>query len=308
MKINQFYEVESLDAGKRIDTYLALQLVNELSRSQLKKYIFNGQIKLNGASCKPHTVVKLGDKIHVDLVTESDFFAEPEEIPLNIVFEDKDLIVLNKPQGMVVHPANGNMEHTLVNALLYHVGKQLTELNEGVRPGIVHRLDKDTSGLMMVAKNETTHAALSLQIQNRTVGRTYWVVVKGIVQRDEGECQEPIGRAFLNRKKVIIKPTGGKSAHTFFKVIRRYKKSTLLEVKLKTGRTHQIRVHMAHLGHPVLGDSLYGIQSKHISRQALHSKSLTFKHPHTKERLSFDSEVPEDMKYLIEQLEKEEKD
>ncbi|MBI4970889.1 MAG: RluA family pseudouridine synthase [Candidatus Omnitrophica bacterium] len=303
MKIDKTFRVEPFDTGQRIDTYLARNLMGELSRSQLKKYFASGVIKINDVRCKPHTVVKGGDEIEVNLVTEGGMHLEAEEIPLEILFEDKDLIVINKPVGMVVHPAPGNKEHTLVNALLFHLGGELSKTRDALRPGIVHRLDKDTSGILVVAKNEMAHASLAKQIKNRTAKRIYWAFVKGVVQHDQGECREPIGRAFVNRKKIIVKPTGGKTAHTMFRVLARYKSATLLEVSLGTGRTHQIRVHMAHLGHPVLGDVFYGVKNPFINRQALHAKRLTIQHPRTGKTLTFESDLPEDMKVLIRQLE-----
>lgn len=305
MKIDKTFSVEPLETGQRIDTYLARKLVSELSRSQLRKYFANGSITVNGALCKPHAIVKAGDEVHASIVTESGLSAEPQEIPLDIVYEDKDLLVVNKPVGMVVHPAHGSREHTLVNALLFHVGKELAQTSDVLRPGIVHRLDKDTSGLIVVAKNEMAHASLARQIKNRTAKRIYWSIVKGVVQHDEGECREPIGRAFLNRKKIIVKPSGGKSALTHFRVLKRYKRATLLEVSLGTGRTHQIRVHMAHLGHPVLGDLFYGIRSPHIARQALHAKKLIFQHPRSGKTVTLESKLPEDMVHLLKELEQE---
>ena len=305
MKINQTFTVTALETGIRVDTFLARQLAADLSRSQLKKYFSAGKIQINGNPSKPHAVVKAEDEVHVDIVTEANAHMEPEEIPLDIVYQDKDLLVINKPVGLVVHPAPGNEKHTLVNALLFHMSDDLSKSLDPSRPGIVHRLDKDTSGLLVVAKNEMAHASLAKQIRTRAAKRVYWVLVKGVVQHDEGECREPIGRAFLNRKKIVIKPSGGKSAETHFRVLKRYRRATLLEVTLGTGRTHQIRVHMAHLDHPVLGDDLYGVKSAHINRQALHAKKLAFQHPRSGKALAFESDVPEDIKYLMKELEKE---
>ena len=305
MKIDKSFTVEPIDTGMRIDTYLARQLMGELSRSQIKKYFATGAILINGTRCKPHTVVKGGDEIALDVVTEGGMHLTAEEIPLDIIFEDKDMMAINKPVGMVVHPAPGNKEHTLVNALLFHMGEELSKTRDAIRPGIVHRLDKDTTGVLVVAKNEMAHASLAKQIKSKSAKRVYWAFVKGIVQHDEGECREPIGRAFVNRKKIIVKPTGGKTAHTMFRVLKRYKHATLLEITLGTGRTHQIRVHMSHMGHPVLGDVFYGVKNPFINRQALHARKLTIQHPRTGKTLTFESELPEDMKYLTRQLEKE---
>lgn len=305
MKIDKTFQVDPSETGQRIDTFLARKLMGELTRSQLKKYFASGSITIGGAKCKPHTIVKGGDEIEVDIVTEGGMRVEAEEIPLDIVFEDKDLLVINKPVGLVVHPAPGNKEHTMVNALIYHLGEQLSKTADALRPGIVHRLDKDTSGLIVVAKNEMAHASLAKQIKNRTAKRIYWALVKGVVQHDEGECREPIGRAFINRKKIVVKPSGGKTAHTFYRVLKRFKHATLLEISLGTGRTHQIRVHMAHLGHPVLGDDFYGVKSTHINRQALHAKKLTVQHPRTGKTLTFETNLPDDIKFAVSKLEQE---
>ncbi len=305
MKIHKSLTVAPIDTGQRIDTYLARQLMGEITRSQLKKYFAESAILLNDTKCKPHAIVKGGDDILINIIAEGGMKVEGEEIPLDILFEDKDIIAINKPVGMVVHPAPGNREHTLVNALVHHLGIQLSKTSNALRPGIVHRLDKDTSGVLIIAKNEAAHASLAKQIKNRSAKRIYWSVVKGVVQHDEGECREPIGRAFVNRKKIIVKPTGGKTASTFFHVMKRFKHATLLEISLGTGRTHQIRVHMAHLDHPVLGDDFYGVKSPYITRQALHARKLTIQHPRTGKSMTFEAPIPEDMAYLIKTLEKE---
>lgn len=288
--------------GERIDAYLAHVLAEFYSRTRIKKMIGEGMIRVDGRIISPHHPVRMGEKIEIEGTPEEDTSTRAEDIPLDILHEDEDIIIVNKAAGMVVHPAHGNLEHTLVNALLFHTQK-LSTATDPVRPGIVHRLDKDTSGILVIAKNELAHAYISNQFKKHTIERTYFTVVKGIVQHDEGICEEPVGRAFLNRKKVVIRPSGGKNATTFFHVEKRLTDSTLLRVHPKTGRTHQIRVHMAHVGHPVIGDALYGVLSPWIQRQALHAVALGFIHPRTKKKVYFESDLPEDMKYLISQLE-----
>ena len=290
--------------GERLDVYLARMLVQNLSRSQIKKFIETGDVKVNGREVSAHYRVKPGDSIEVEFAPAQEDETRAEEIPLDILYEDEDVIVVNKASGMVVHPAHGNLRHTLVNALLYHT-KDLSGFGGPIRPGIVHRLDKDTSGVLVVAKNNQAHAFLARQFKKHTIERVYKVIVRGVVQHEEGVCEEPVGRAYLSRKKVVVKPSGGKDAITFFRVLKRFKKATLLEVRPQTGRTHQIRVHMAHLGYPVLGDALYGISSPWIERQALHAAGLSFTHPRTRERLSFESPLPEDLKHLMTCLESE---
>ncbi len=288
--------------GERLDVYLARALAEHFSRSQIKKLIEEEKIKVSGRNISAHYRVKKDDRIEMELFESQKEETRAEDIPLEILYEDEEVIVVNKPVGMVVHPACGNLRHTLVNALLYHT-QQLSSSGDPVRPGIVHRLDKDTSGILVIAKNNQAHAFLGRQFKKHTIERTYKVVVRGVVQHDEGICEEPVGRAFLNRKKVIVKPSGGKDAVTYYRVLKRFKGATLLEVYPKTGRTHQIRVHMAHLGHPVLGDLFYGVSSPWISRQALHAASLAFLHPRTKQKVSFVSPLPQDMEHLLTCLE-----
>ena len=296
--------VPAISHGKRLDLFLAESLASVFSRSKIKKLVQEEQIKLNGNAVVAHHKVKEGDSISVEWGEREEDFTRAEDIPIEIIYEDDSLIVVNKPAGMVVHPAHGNPNHTLVNALLYHA-KGLSQVGGMMRPGIVHRLDKDTSGIMVVAKNDRVHGMLAKQFKNHTIEKKYYAVVKGIVQHDEGVCEEPVGRAFINRKKVIVRPTGGKEALTFFRVLRRLKEASVLEVLPKTGRTHQIRVHMAHMDHPIIGDSLYGMISTDISRQALHAWALAFTHPVSRERLSFEAEIPEDIHALIQKLEEQ---
>lgn len=292
------------DSGFRLDQYLARVLSRRFSRSRVKKLIESGGVRSGG---KPltlaHRRVRTGEAIEVEWEEPSEVETRAEAIPIEIVYEDDDLLVVNKPAGMVVHPAHGNPSHTLVNALLYHV--QSLSRGEGtVRPGIVHRLDKDTSGLLVVAKKDTVHTFLAGLFKNHQIDRTYEAFVRGTVQHDEGEIDEPVGRAFLNRKKVVVRPAGGKPARTYYRVRRRFARATWLEIKPQTGRTHQIRVHLAHLGHPVLGDSFYGVRTPEIDRQALHASKLGFIHPGTGEKVTFDAPLPEDLQTLVRSLEK----
>jgi 23S rRNA pseudouridine1911/1915/1917 synthase len=288
----------NVEEDERLDRYLARQMRKSYSRSQLKKMIEDGLVTVQGRKVAPHYAVKPGDKIQVEPpeIKESDTPAQ--DIPLDIIYEDDEVLLLNKPPGMVVHPAPGNPDQTLVNALLYHI-KKLSKVGGPIRPGIVHRLDKDTSGIMMVAKNDRAHAFLADQFKDQAVDRNYRVIVSGIVQHDEGTCEEPVGRAFLNRKKVVIKPSDGKEALTYFKVLERFRDATLLELHLHTGRTHQIRVHMRHMGHPVLGDAFYGIKSPWINRQCVHALSLGFIHPKTKKKVSFECPLPADIENTL---------
>lgn len=291
------------EGGVRLDQFLAVRLAGHLSRSQVKKLIEAGEVETGGRAVKSaHYPVKPGETIRVEREGSREEETRAEAIPLDIVYEDQDLLVVNKPPGMVVHPAHGNRTHTLVNALLYHV-RSLSQVGGPVRAGLVHRLDKDTSGLLVVAKTDAAHFFLSRQFREHTIDRTYEAVVRGIVQHDEGEINEPVGRAFLNRKKVVVRPSGGKEAVTYFRVRKRFERATWLEIKPRTGRTHQIRVHLAHLGHPVLGDAFYGVKTVGIDRQALHASEIGFVHPRSKEKVHFKAPLPEDLKELILRLE-----
>ena len=296
--------VESREGGTRLDQYLAKHLVEHLSRSQVKKLIEAGEVRIgNEAVTSAHYRVKAGEDVGVGWDEAGGEETRAEAIPLDIVYEDGEVIVVNKPAGMVVHPAHGNPTHTLVNALLYHV-RTLAVAGGPVRPGIVHRLDKDTSGLLVVAKTNEAHFFLARQFREHKIDRTYEAIVRGVVQHDEGEIDKPVGRAFLNRKKIVVRPSGGKPALTYFRVRKRFSQATWLEVRPRTGRTHQIRVHLAHLGHPVLGDSFYGIKSVGMERQALHASRLGFVHPQTRERMVFECDLPADMHELIQRLDK----
>ncbi|HOG23900.1 MAG: Ribosomal large subunit pseudouridine synthase D [Candidatus Omnitrophica bacterium ADurb.Bin292] len=294
--------VDEAESQLRLDVFLAAKLSDRHSRAQLQKMIRSGGVLVEGKTVTPHYAVKAGERISVEKLERPRVDLPAEAIPIEILHEDEALIVVNKPAGMVVHPAHGNPNHTLVNALLFHV-RNLSHEGDKVRPGIVHRLDKDTSGVMVVAKTDIAHSKLAKQFKDHSIERVYHAIVRGVIQHDEGVIEEPVGRAFLNRKKVIVKPSGGKDAVTYFKVKQRFSRGTLVEIRPQTGRTHQIRVHLAHLGHPVLGDTLYGIPFPSIQRQALHASFLGFEHPDHGKRVSFSSELPRDMKELLSFLE-----
>ena len=294
----------------RLDRYLISRLMNEfvpqggLSRSYVQRLITENNVLLNGNPTKSHHIIHEGDIIEIEFPGPKELHVLPEDIPLNIVFEDEYIMVVNKPAGMVVHPAPGNYSGTLVNAMLYHCsnlaerhGNQQSA-EGGFRPGIVHRIDKDTSGLLVVAKDEHILALLAKQFKNRTIRRKYIALVKGIMQLDEGDIKLPIGRDKRNRQKMAVTYALGKEAMTHYKVLKRFKDFTMVELTLGTGRTHQIRVHMAYMGHPVLGDSRYGGTGK-IGRQALHAQTLGFSHPVTKKYIEFSSPLPRDMEELI---------
>jgi 23S rRNA pseudouridine1911/1915/1917 synthase len=290
------------DAGGRLDFVLAGLLAGSFSRSQIKKLIEQERILLDHKKTKANYIVKVGDEITVCPGDTFEQHLEEENIPLEIIYEDEDVLVVNKPAGLVVHPGAGNQEHTLVHGLLYHTNHSLSSGTAKFRPGIVHRIDKETSGLLVVAKNNVAHEKLAAQFKDHSIDRRYWVMVRGVVEHDELQCDQSLARSPLNRKKIIVDPVGGKESMSHFFVLERFRNATLLDVALETGRTHQIRVHLKHLGYPVLGDSVYGIQSSEMSRQALHAKTLAFDHPTSGKRLKFDSEVPGDFQHLLNYL------
>ncbi|MCQ2753002.1 MAG: RluA family pseudouridine synthase [Bacilli bacterium] len=282
--------------GKRIDQVLPL-LDSSLTRSQVQKLIKLKQLLVNDQNVKANYLVKFAD--HIVLKTKVNSELKPENIPLAIIYEDDDLLVINKPRGLVVHPGNGNHEHTLVNALLYHV-KNLSSIDAS-RPGIVHRIDKDTSGLLVVAKTNAAHRALAKQLENHTMHREYLALVKGVINENSGTIIGPIGRDKTNPLKMTVDPKNGKEAETTFKVVERLNEATLVEAKLKQGRTHQIRVHFNHIHHPVIGDLVYG----HLNRdrvkdgQILHAYQITFIHPRTQKEITFKAPVPEYFKKAV---------
>ena len=289
------FVVEEENANIRIDAYLAD--VSELSRSRIQKEIKDNHVLVDGKAIKSNYKVKENDRISLYYEEEKEMHAEPEKMALDIVYEDDDLIVINKPKGLVVHPAVGHHEHTLVNGLLYH-SKTLSSINGDFRPGIVHRLDKDTSGLIVCAKNDKTHISLSEQLQDKRCFRKYYALLTGVLPYDDGEVDAPIGRDHKDRQKMAIDPLG-KDSLTLFHVIKRYAKETLVSCELKTGRTHQIRVHMAAIGHPLLGDTLYGAASSLIGRQALHSYKVSFVHPVTNKIINLTCGLPDEMQKIV---------
>ena len=290
------FQVETAWKG-RLDQFLVERFPKPVSRSRLKSLFDQGKVWMDGRLAKPHQPVKEDSHIVVEWLPAEVPKIRPEPIPLKIVFEDSSLLVIDKQAGLVVHPAHGHGSGTLVNGLLAHANS-LSSLGGPFRPGIVHRLDKDTSGLLVCAKNDEAHRALSLQFEKHTIQRTYLALVRGIVSFDEGRIDEPLGRSRTDRKRIAIRYVDGKKAVTHYRVLKRFKDFTLLELTLETGRTHQIRVHLAHLGHPILGDRTYGL-SAHFPRQALHAARLGFEHPATKKFLSFESELPDDIQSLI---------
>lgn len=284
----------------RVDKYLS-EVCEDLSRSEIKGYFDESLILVNSKIVKPSYKVVNDDLIYV-LTKEAEIVdIIPEEIPLDIVYEDNDLLVVNKPSGMVVHPAPGHSHNTLVNALLFHC-KMLSDIGGQARSGIVHRIDKDTSGLLVVSKNNFTHKVLSEQLRNKTTKRKYIAIVIGNINHNLGKITAPIGRDPNNRQKMAV-VEGGKEAVTHFKVLDRYRDATLIELELETGRTHQIRVHMTYIGHPVLNDPLYGIKKQTSDfGQYLHAKTLGFIHPRTNQLMEFNSDIPQEFYDKIEEL------
>ncbi len=292
---------EAEDAGTRADVFLAAKL--GVSRSNVQKLLEDGRVKRGEKIIKANYKVRAGEMFVVDIPEPEPIEAVPENIPLDIIYEDDDVVVLNKVRGMVVHPAPGNYTGTLVNALLYHCSN-LSGINSAIRPGIVHRLDKDTSGIMIVAKNDAAHISLSQQIQSKTAVRTYLAVVRGNIKTDSGTIETQIARDKTDRKKMSVVKEGGRDAITDYEVLERFGKYTLVRCKLRTGRTHQIRVHMEYLGYPLVGDPKYSPMKTPfgIKGQALHSHTLEFTHPRTGERMKFEAPLPEDMHKIITRL------
>ena len=286
--------------GTRLDVTVALAA--EVSRSYAARLIEEGNVTVNGAGSLKNCKLKVGDRVEITLPDPEPLSVEAQDIPLDIVYEDADLLVVNKPKGMVVHPAAGNYEGTLVNALLHHCGDSLSGINGVMRPGILHRIDKDTSGLLMVAKNDNAHQLLSEQIKEHSFTREYEAVVYGTFKEEKGTVNAPIGRHPVKRKQMAVTDKNSKPATTHFTVLGSGGGFTHLRLRLETGRTHQIRVHMAYIGHPVAGDSVYGPKKviKELGGQCLHAKKIGFVHPSTGEYMEFESELPQYFKGFLE--------
>lgn len=300
--IEEEFTFEVDQKSGRIDKYLTTQL-ETMSRSKIQLLIEDGFVLVNGEATKANYKLEAGDKVEVFIPEPEAVDVEAEDIPLDIIYEDKDIVIINKAQGMVVHPGAGNPNGTLVNALLFHI-KDLSGINGEIRPGIVHRLDKDTSGILIVAKNDEAHVHLSEQLQARTVKRKYWALTHGVLAHEHGTIDAPIGRDPKDRQKfTVIK--GGKDAVSHFKVLERFKPYSLVEVSLETGRTHQIRVHLNYIEHPVAGDKIYGPRKTlEGNGQFLHARMLEFTHPRTGETMSFEAELPELFKETLDRLRK----
>lgn len=295
------YKVGEKDVKNRLDSFL-YELDNSFTRSHYKNLIEGGHVLVNSKKVKAGYALKLNDVVSVEMIPARPIETLPQNIPLDIVYEDEDLAVINKPKGMVVHPANGNWDGTLVNALLYNI-KDLSGINGEIRPGIVHRLDKDTSGLLVVAKNDFAHVALSKQIADKTCKRIYLALVIGNMPNDSGVVANYLGRDPKNRLRYAVVDNGGKYAETHYKVLTRYKDYSLVEFELKTGRTHQIRVHCKYLNHPIVGDDLYGGKSKFkTDGQMLHAYKLSFYHPRTNKYMEFEAQLPEYFQKILSNL------
>ncbi len=289
-------------SGLRADAFLALKA--DISRAAAQKLILNGNAALNCGKLSKSTVLSVGDEVTYEIPQPVSDKAEPQDIPLDIVYEDECLLIVNKPKGMVVHPAAGNVDGTLVNALLSHCGDSLSGIGGVIRPGIVHRIDKDTSGLLLVAKDDYSHNFLAEQIKEHSVTREYEAIIIGHLPENKGTVDKPIGRHPTDRKKMAVTEKNSKNAVTHYEVLADLDGFSHVRFRLETGRTHQIRVHMASLGHPILGDGVYGGDRRNfkLTGQTLHAKKLGFIHPKTKEYMEFDSELPEYFKELLKKL------
>ncbi len=292
------WNVEPEDATERIDKYITLQN-EDWSRSQVQAWIKEGRVTVNGEPIKSNYKLQAEDEVTLRVPPPKEMAIQPEPMPLEIVYEDSDVVVVNKPRGLVVHPAPGHYSGTLVNGLLAHC-KDLSGINGVLRPGIVHRIDKDTSGLLMVAKNDKAHMGLAEQLKEHTVNRTYVAIVHGVIPHEMGTIDAPIGRDPKNRQQMAVVFENSKLTITHFIVLERFKEYTLVELKLETGRTHQIRVHMKYIGYPLAGDPKYGPKNTlEIDGQALHAKTLGFTHPRTQERLEFEADMPADLTDIV---------
>ena len=298
------WTADEAGSGERLDRLLAERVCAGVSRSRIQQWIRDGRVLVNGAVVKPNYRVAAGDAIEIAPPPPEPTDIRPEPIPLDVVYEDEDVVVVDKPRGLVVHPAPGHMSGTLVNALVYHC-KDLAGVGDALRPGLVHRLDKDTSGLLVVAKNDRAYASLVAQWKARTIARRYVALVEGVVAHDVGTIDAPVGRDPRDRLRFAV-TKGGKPAVTHFRVAERFRAHTMLELRLETGRTHQIRVHLKYIGHPVVGDPLYGRPGRWpIAGQALHAAELGFDHPRDGRRMTFVAPLPDDMRRLVEAMRSE---
>lgn len=293
--------VQKIEKGKRIDQYLAEK--EKISRVTAQRLLEEEKIKVNDKKQKPSYKVQENDEIIIEKEEPKEIELKAQEIPIGILYEDKDIIVVNKPKGMVVHPANGNPDGTLVNAIMAICKESLSGIGGEIRPGIVHRIDKDTSGVLVIAKNDKAHIHLSEQIKNHEVEKTYIALVRGQVKEQEATINMPIGRSTKDRKKMAVSKTG-KTAITHFKVLERFEDCTLLEIKIETGRTHQIRVHLAQIGYPIIGDTVYsnGKNKWQEEGQFLHAKSLKFRHPVTEKEMKIEAPLPEYFMEILKDL------
>ena len=285
--------VSSEEKGKRLDSYIA-SICNDITRTSAERMIKNGEILVNDKTQKAAYKINEGDIITIQKSEPKEIEIKAQDIPIEIIYEDNDIIVVNKPKGMVVHPANGNPDGTLVNAIMAKCKNSLSGIGGEIRPGIVHRIDKDTSGLLIIAKNDTAHVNMSEQIKNHEVKKTYIALVRGVIKENEATIDMPIGRSTSDRKKMAVN-RNGKNAVTHIKVIKRYEKYTLVEVNIETGRTHQIRVHLSHIGYPIIGDYTYsnGKNEFGVEGQCLHAKSLEFMHPITGKEMKLEAPLPQ---------------
>lgn len=298
------YSLTEREAGQRLDRFLSEQAALGISRSYAGRLIEENRVLLDGKRTKAGTKLRAGMKLDITVPEPEKPELLPEDIPLSIVYEDEDVLIVNKPKGMVVHPAAGHGSGTLVNAILHHCGDTLSSINGVTRPGIVHRIDKDTTGLLVICKNDEAHRSLSEQLRVHSITRRYAAIVCGNLREDSGTIDKPIGRHRTERKRQAIDPERGREAVTHYTVLERFGAYTLVECRLETGRTHQIRVHMASIGHPLLGDEVYGQRKQpfRLEGQCLHAKTLGFRHPRTGEYVEFDSEYPEYFTALLRKL------
>ena len=296
------YIVSQEEKGKRLDTYIP-SVDTDITRTSAQRLIEDGNILVNGKNAKVSYKIQENDKISVEIPEPKQIELKAQNIPIEIIYEDSDIIVVNKPKGMVVHPANGNPDGTLVNAIMAICKDSLSGIGGEIRPGIVHRIDKDTSGLLIVAKNDNAHVKMSEQIKNHEVKKTYIALVRGVFKENEATIDMPIGRSTSDRKKMAVNKNG-KNAITHIKVLKRFDKYTLLQVNIETGRTHQIRVHLSHIGYPIVGDYTYsnGKNEFDVIGQCLHAQKLEFKHPITQKDMCLEAELPQYFKDILDKL------